>query len=140
MLNRILAATLIGAVVSFLLGWAVFGMLLMPYYEANTVNYPGLFRSGEEMRLYAIFLAQVTGAGLLAVVFERWGNIRSFGTGLAGGVLIGGLMYATFDLYMWASMNLYPVKLIAFDIIANAAFAGIIGGVIGVVLGWKRTN
>jgi len=137
--TRMLIAALIGAIASFLLGWVVFGMLLNPYYEANAVNYVGLYRSGSDMRLYGIFLSQLAMSGLLAFVFSRWSSVRTFGTGLAGGIIIGGLIALYIDLNMWSSMNLYPAKVFAVDVIVSTAFTGLIGGVVAVVLGWKKS-
>src|SRR3712207_8732781 len=41
---RILVATLAGGLTMFLLGWLIFGILLMDYFKANTIQYPGLMK------------------------------------------------------------------------------------------------
>lgn len=136
--TRMIIAALLGTVISFLLGWVVFGMLLDPYYQANVVHYHGLMRTGDDMRLYGIFLSQLCANGLLAYIFSRWANITSFVPGFSAGLIIGFLMYASFDLAMWSSMNIFPAKFFAVDVIVNAVFAGVMGGVIGVILGWGK--
>lgn len=130
-----LLAALVGAVLAFFGGWLIFGVLLHSFYESNTVHYEGLMRSESEMRLHGVAAAQLCFAGLLAYIFDRWANIRSFGPGFVGGLIVAGLMTAGFNLQMWSWMNLMPFKALVVDIVANAIFWGLIGGVIGWVLG-----
>lgn len=136
MSTRMILAALIGAVVSFFLGWLVFGTLLDPYYQSNMVHYNGLVRGEDDMRFYAIFLAQLCWSGLVAYIFDKWANIRTFQKGLMGGIIIFALAYAGFDLMMYASMNLFGYKMMIVDVLVNAVFGGLISGVIAVVLGW----
>ena len=137
MSTKMLLATLVGGVVSFFLGWLVFGILLDPYYKSHMVNYEGLMRNMEtgEVRMVGIALAQFCFAGLLAYIFDRWANIRNFAQGFMGGFIVMGLAYAGFNIFMWSTMNLGPYIMYAVDIVANAIFGGVIGGVIGWMLG-----
>ncbi len=135
MSTKMFLAALVGGVVSFFGGWLVFGILLQPYYEANTVYYEGLMRGENEMRLHGVAIAQLCFSGLLAYIFDRWANIRSFGPGFMGGLIVMGLATAGYDLQMWSWMNMMPFKAIVVDIIANAIFGGIVGGVVAWVLG-----
>ncbi len=135
MSTKMLLAALVGGVVSFFLGWLVFGMLMDPYYQSHMVHYDGLVRNMEETRLYGIAIANFCFAGLLAYIFDRWANIRNFGQGFMGGFIVMGLAYAGFDIFMWSTMNMGPYMMYAVDIVANAVFGGVIGGVIGWVLG-----
>jgi hypothetical protein len=136
---RILWATLAGGIVSFLLGWLVFGFLLEPYFAEHVVDHPGLFRKGDDFRMSGILLVQFLNAALLAFVFDRWGSVQTFRQGLAGGIVIGFLMQSIFDVYFWSTMNLYPAKVYVVDVIVNTAFNGVIGGVVASVLGWKKS-
>ena len=136
---KIIYATLVGSVLAFLLGWLVFGILMDPYYQANMVHYSGLMKDEDTMRLYGIFLANLTTAGLFAYVFEKWAGIRSLSKGFVGGVILGGAMFLSFDLMMWSTMNVFPSKVFAVDVIVNALFGGIIGAAIGWVLGYGRS-
>lgn len=139
MSTKMLLAALVGGVVAFFLGWLVFGMLLQSYYEANSVHYEGLYRGEDEMRLYGIFLSNLCWAGLLAYIFDKWANIRSFGPGFMGGAIVFALTTAGFDLMMWSTMNMGPYKMYIVDVLVQAVFGGIIGGVVGFVLGRGKT-
>ncbi|MFN0033134.1 MAG: hypothetical protein ACKVOR_13320 [Flavobacteriales bacterium] len=133
---RIIVAALIGSVVSFFLGWVVFGMLLDPYYQSNMVKYNGLVRGMDDMRLHGIYLAQLCWCGLIAYVFGVLGNVKSFMKGAIAGGIIFGLAFAGVDLMMWSGMNLFGFKMVVIDALANGIFGGLISGVIALILGW----
>lgn len=140
MSTKMIIATLVGFVFSFLLGWVVFGMLLDPYYQSQMIDYPGLMRGHEDMRLYGIALAQLSWSFLFAFIFDRWANIRTFGAGLTGGFIIFLFAYGGYDLMMWSSMNIAKWQFYAVDILVNSAFAGLVGGVIAFMLGRGKTT
>jgi hypothetical protein len=71
--TRTLLAALVGGVVAFLLGWLIFGMLLMGWMEAHMLSYPGLMKTEEEMNLALMFLSNLCLALLLAWSFGRMG-------------------------------------------------------------------
>ena len=129
-------AALITAIVNFFLGWLVFGILLMNFFEANTVHYDGLTK--EMPNVVLIFISGLLLAFLFAYIFDRWANIRSFGKGFATGMLLGFLIITSFDLYLLSSMNLISTKLFFVDIILNTVYYGILGGVTGIVLGFGK--
>ncbi|MBL0316994.1 MAG: hypothetical protein IPP69_15010 [Flavobacteriales bacterium] len=136
--TKLLLATLVGTITAFLLGWLIFGMLLDPYYQANMVQVKGLYRGEADFKLYGVFLSNFCQCLLLAYVFDKWANIRTLGTGFAGGLIIAGLSTAGFDIMQWSQMNFAPYKMYAVDILVSAVFGGVVGSVIAVVLGrWK---
>ena len=135
---KLIIATLITAVVNFLLGWLVFGLLLMDFYTANTTHYDGLMK--EMPNLLFIFLSGLLYAFLLAFIFDRWAGIRNFRKGFTAGLLLGFLIMTGFDLYFLAGMNLFNARVVIVDIIVNTIFGGILGGVTGLVLGFGRKS
>lgn len=134
--TRIIIATLITAVVNFLLGWLIWGILLMGFYEANTIQYEGLMK--EMPNLVLIFISGLLYAFLLAYIFDRWANIRNLGKGFIAGMLVGVLITTCFDLYFLAGFNLFNVKVFIVDVIANTIVSGILGGVTAFVLGYGK--
>jgi hypothetical protein len=131
--SKILLATLCGGILMFLLGWLIFGILLMDFYTANTIQYEGLMK--EMPNLLLLFISNLLSAFLLSFIFQRWAGIKTFIGGLNGGLIIGLLLGLIYDLYFLASMNLYPVSLMVVDVIANAIMVGLVGGFIGWFLG-----
>ncbi|MCX6235701.1 MAG: hypothetical protein NT175_13445 [Bacteroidetes bacterium] len=134
--TRLIIATLVGGIVSFFLGWLIFGVLLMNYYEANTTQYAGLMR--EMPNIILMIIANLANAFLLAFIFQRWAGIKTIVKGLLGGMLVTFLIILSMDFYLLACMNLYTPTSIIVDIIVNTAFGGIIGGIIGWVLGFQK--
>ena len=127
--TKTLLGALIAAVITFLLGWLIFGILLMDYYTTNMVSYSGLIKNPMEM--WAIAVANLAWGLLLAWIFSISG-IKTVSKGISAGFLIGFLMVLGFDLLMYAQLNLISGKLIGIDVILN----GIMGGISGAVLGW----
>jgi hypothetical protein len=133
---RVILASLAGAVVSFLLGWLVYGMLLSGYYEANTNHFNGLMINPPN--LIGIFLSGWVMSFLFAFIFSKWANISSFVPGLIAAGIISFLIMLSFDLSFWSMMNLFGKKLLVVDVVVGTAFYAFIGGVVALVLGFKK--
>jgi uncharacterized membrane protein len=129
-------AALAAAVTMFLLGWVLFGMLLMDFYKENSIHYEGLMK--EMPNIFLIFVSNLLFSFLLSFIYSKWANISTFGKGFTYGLLIGFLIMTAFDMYFLAGMNLFNGKLIIIDIILNTLMVGIAGGVAGLVLGLKK--
>lgn len=131
---RVLVAAVAGAVVMFFLGWLIFGVILMSYFQANTAQYAGLQKMPPDFRL--LVPAQLAWAWLYAFVFDYWAGIRTFVAGLKGGLLISVPITIAMVLQMESFMELYKgVPPMIVEILASAVWAAISGGVIGQVLG-----
>lgn len=131
--TKVLLATLAAGIAGFLFGWLLFGILLMDFYAANTIVYEGLMRNPPD--LIMIFISNLLTAFLLAFIFNRWANIRNAVEGAQAGFIILGLVAASVDLFLYATMNLHNAWIMAVDIVANAAFGAFIGAVVALVLG-----
>ena len=127
--TKTLMGALITGVLGFLLGWLIFGILLMDYYNANMMQYSGLMKNPPEM--WPIAVANLAWGLLLAYIFNM-GGVNSVSKGFTAGLVISFLMTLGFDLFMRAQFNLYNGTILAVDVVVNAIF----GGVLGAVLGW----
>jgi hypothetical protein len=133
--SKTIIAAVVGAIAAFLLGWLVWGMLLMDYYAKNTTQYEGLMLPESEMKLWAIFISNLAGSTMTAWVFSKM-NLRSFGGGFQAGLIIYALIAISFDFMFYSMMNWYANStVIVVDILVNAVFGGIIGGIIAMMLG-----
>ena len=133
---KVIYATLAGGVLSFLLGWLVFGLVLMNFYTNNSIHYEGLMKT--EPTLILIFLSCLVMSFFMAFVFNSWAGFKSFGKGLYGGFIIGIFIGLSYDLSFLAMMNLYSVKVMVVDVLANGVTNAIIGGVIAWILGFEK--
>jgi hypothetical protein len=133
---KLILASVIGAVVAFLLGWLIFGIILMGFYEANTMQYTGLMK--EVPNLFLMIIGNFFMAFLLSFIFQRWAGFKTFMQGLNGGMLIGFCVGLSYDLFFIAMMNLYNTKVMVVDVLANTILMGIVGGVIALILGYEK--
>ncbi len=132
---KVLVAALVGGVVAFLLGWLIWGTLLMGYFEANMVHYEGLMKAEGEMNLGLMFLSNLTLSLLMALLFQRMG-IKDLMGGAMTGALMGGLFYLSVDLGFLAMMNYFAnLTTVVVDMLANTVWTACIGAVIGLLLG-----
>ena len=75
--NKILLAGLVGAVVAFILGFIVYGNLLMDFFIENSGSASGVMRGDDEMQWIPMILGHVTWGMLFAIIFGRWANIST---------------------------------------------------------------
>jgi uncharacterized membrane protein len=133
--TKVLLAGLAGGIVAFLLGWVIFGMLLMGYYEANMIHYDGLMKGEGEMHLGLMFLSNLMLSLMLAYVFSRMG-VNDLKGGLIAGAIIGFLVYLSVDLGFMAMMNMFANNtMVVVDVLANTVWVALIGAVVGLMLG-----
>ena len=128
MKSKTLIGGLIAGVLSFFLGWLVFGILLKDYYSANTLKYAGLERL--EPIMWALIIANLAWGLLLAYILDLAGA-NSMAKGFTCGLIIFFLMALGIDMFFIAFMRLMRLRLAVVDIGANALFGGIIGAVVG---------
>jgi len=132
---KTIIAAAVGSVVAFLLGWVIWGMLLMNFFQENTYQYEGLMLPETEMKLWAIFIANLANAFMFAYVFDRM-NVRNFAGGFQAGAIINFLISLSMAMMFYSMMNWYKSPTImVVDVLVNTVYGGIIGGVIGLMLG-----
>ncbi len=133
--TKTIIAALVGAVASFLLGWVIWGMLLMDYFTANTIQYPGLMLPETETKLWAIFISNLSGSFMFAWLFSRM-NVKTLAAGAQTGAIINIFIAISIDMMFYSMMNWYAnTTIIVVDILVNAFFGAVIGGVIALMLG-----
>jgi hypothetical protein len=131
---KILRGTVFGGIAYFLLGWLVWGILLMDFFSANMNQCAG--RPDGEMVWWAIILSNLVMALLLTLILH-WARAKSIIDGLKYGALFG-LLYGSaiaFSYWSMSTMYLNTGAMVA-DIVVSTAVMAIIGLVI--VLTWGR--
>lgn len=127
--TKTLLGALLTGVLAFFLGWLIFGILLMKYYNDNMMQYTGLVKNPPE--IWAIAVANLVWGLMLAYVFNL-GGVKTVSKGFTTGLILSFLISLSFDLFMRAQFNLYSVNVLAVDVAVSAIF----GGVMGAFLGW----
>ena len=136
--SKVIFASLIGAIINFLAGWIIYGILLKsPMEKAMTPEAISLNKP--EPNLAGIFIAGVITAFLIAYIFERWAKINTFIGGLTAGGLLGLLFAAGMDIQIWSMVNMWSTPSYIFvDILSTTVMWALIGGGIGWFLGRGR--
>jgi hypothetical protein len=132
---RLIIAAVAGAVAYFLLGWLIYGILLMGFYESHTVHYEGLMKEMPSMGY--LFLSNFLMTFLMAWIFDKWANIRTFGKGFVAGLIISFLILASFDFSFLSMYNLFDFGMALVDIIVGTVLGALIAGFIAWILGIK---
>ncbi len=126
---KTLIGGLIAGVTAFLLGWVIYGMLLMDYFTNNMVKYDGLTK--DPMEMWAMGVSNLALGLLLAYVFNGSG-VKTARNGIASGAIFFGLFSVGVNMMFYAQMNLFSLQLICVDVLASLVW----GALVGAVLGW----
>ena len=133
--NKILMAGLVAAVVSFFLGWAIYGMLLMDFYATNVGTATGVMRTESEMVWWALIVGNLCTGLLFAYIYGRWASITSASTGAQAGAMIGLLIGGSWNLMMYGTSNLSNLTGTLVDIVVYTVMSAIVGAVAAWMLG-----
>ncbi|HNX44618.1 MAG TPA: hypothetical protein PKI35_09300 [Bacteroidales bacterium] len=126
---KFIASGLFGGIINFFLGWLVYGKLLMPFLNANTIHYEGLTK--EMPVLWMLVISCLATGYFLAFIFKRWAGISTLKGGLIGGLIIGFFIAVMYDFSLMSMWNLYNLKAILVDALATVVIYGITGAAIG---------
>lgn len=130
---KILRGTIFGGISYFLLGWLVYGILLMGFLSTNMNQCSA---RTDEMIWWAIILSNFT-AALLLTLFLKWFGAKGIIDGLKIGALFGFLYAATVALSSWSMTTMYTgLGALIVDIIVSTGLFAIIGIII--VLTWGK--
>ncbi|MBK9800662.1 MAG: hypothetical protein IPP56_13440 [Bacteroidetes bacterium] len=137
--KKILLGSFAGAVTYFLLGWLIYGMLLMDYMTNSCPNIPGLNRNESEMLLWVMFISNLLSAFLMAYIFDL-AKISGWMNGMKQGAIIGFIITAAFDTGMYAMTFMLTKNWWMIDVLASTVMAAIVGAVVAAVMGMSDKN
>ncbi|MEQ1746817.1 MAG: hypothetical protein ABMA02_15395 [Saprospiraceae bacterium] len=134
--NRILLAALAGGVAFFLLGWLVWGVLLMDMMRESCPGFAAVQKDPPDFVL--IIVSNLCGGLLSALLFSRWAGITTFTGGATAGAWVFGLIALSIDIMYMATTTLMTWAGAATDVVVNIVVGALAAGVVGWVLGYKR--
>ncbi len=135
---RVLLAGLASAFAAFFVGWIIYGMLLMGFFEANTQTYEGLVK--DQMCFALIFAANLVYGILLAWIYKNFKGAKSLGKAIGISAVIGMAFSLGINLMFLASYNLINVKSTVADVLASGVLYGVMGLVIGLIIKDKKED
>jgi hypothetical protein len=131
---KILRGTLFGGIVYFLLGWLVWGILLMNFYTDNFNQCSA--RPETDMIWWAMIVSNLTFAMLLTFIL-KWSGAKGIADGLKTGAIFGFLMGLSLDLSFYSMTTMFHnFTAVIVDVVVNTVVMAIIGLVI--VLTWGK--
>ncbi len=127
-------AGIAGGITFFMLGWLVYGVILMDTMKSFAGSATGVDR-GEDMLFWSIFLGNLASGFLLSFIFTRLGTINNPTAGARAGFGIGLLMGAGFDFTLYGTSNISTLTGVLIDIVVFAFLTALTGAVVAWVIG-----
>ena len=134
-IKKLLLGGIAGAATNFLLGWLIFGTLLVDFMN----KHPGA--SGNIGRAEPDFLYLVIGnlcMGLLFAYIFIKANINSLGRGFINGAIMGALMSAGYNCIWYATTTAVSKNSMMADVGGSIVMFAISGAVIGMIVGMGK--
>jgi hypothetical protein len=144
--SKFLLATLVAFVVFFVVGWAVYDLLLKDFYQANSGLqgdlYHQVFKDQSQMTskdMGTAVISNLAGALMLTTIL-MWGGFTSAAAGARAAAIIGLLMAMSIDFGFMSFTNMFTMKGSLIDILVNTIMCSISGACAGMVLGRRTTS
>ena len=128
--NKFIVGGIIGGVAYFLLGWLVYGMLLMDFMTANAGTATGVMKAESDMVWWALIVGNLFSGLALSYVLNKAGASGA-AAGASVGAVFGLLICAAFDFTYFGTTNLYTMKGMLVDIAVSTVMSAVVGGIIG---------
>jgi len=135
-ISKLLIAGIGGGVTFFLLGWLLYGMLLMDFFGKQSIV--NVMRPDGEMVWWALILGNLVLGVFLAYIFMRWASIKTFMSGLGGGAVIGGFLAVSMNLSYYGTSAMMTLTGHIADMAVYTIMMAITGGVVGWLLGMGK--
>lgn len=137
-IKKLLIGGIVGGILFFLLGWLIYGMLLMDFMKTHVGAAGDVSRI--EMDYLYLIIGNLAMGFLLAYIFLK-GNVSSMAGGLVTGGIIGALVSVGVDCTMYGTTNIISKTAMAADVAAMTVMCAIVGAVVGMVMGMgKKTT
>jgi hypothetical protein len=127
--TKMIVAGLLGGVAFFLLGWLIWGMLLMDImaqYSNTACQKPEA-----EMNMVYMVVANLLWGYVFAYILSNWNGAKTFSSGAVPGAIISIVIGVAFDLYTLALTTMMTSTTpIFYNIVANAVVGALVGGLV----------
>ncbi|NOU46364.1 MAG: hypothetical protein HOO86_04795 [Bacteroidales bacterium] len=134
--NKILRGGIAGGVAFFLLGWLIYGVLLMDYTTANFNQCAA--RPMEEMVWWAMMLSNLAFGFMLSIIFS-WSNTTGMMAGAKVAGIIGLFVSVSMDFSVYSMSTMFSSFSTVFvDILAYTIMSVISGAIIALAMGMGK--
>ena len=139
-IKKLFIGGIVGGILFFLLGWLIYGNLLLNFMHDNPGPAGNLDRTDKDMEFLYIAIGSLLQGFLIAYIFVK-ANVSSVGSGFITGGVVGLLMTAGIDCIMYGTSTILSKKMMAADVAAATVMAAVIGAIVGLVMNvGKKTS
>ena len=128
-MKRIVIGTIVGSIVLYIVGYAIFSVAVADFYAANA-GIPGVFKDPNLQ--WALAIGNLPMAALITLCIST--RAQTIGAGLATGALIGFLVWFHADFSLYGFTNLFNLTITIIDPLLSAIPSACAGAVIAAVL------
>jgi hypothetical protein len=119
-------------IVFFLLGWLIYGILLMDFMKAHPGTMGGFNKAAPDLLWVAV--GNLLSGFLMAYIFTK-ANVNTLANGFITGAVVGVLMAAAHNCIDYGLTNLLSKKMIMADVLGALVLSGVTGAITGLVMG-----
>jgi hypothetical protein len=128
--NKFFLGGIVGGIANFLLGWLVWGKLLMNFMKENSNQTTGVFRSENDMIWWAMIVGNLAIGFLISFILSK-AKVRTITGGALTAGFAGLLISLGIDCMMYAQMDLFNTTGMMVDIAATTVVSAIVGAIVG---------
>jgi hypothetical protein len=132
-IKKLLISGIVAGILFFLLGWLIYGILLMDYMSHNTGK-AGHVIERKEMEYAFLFFGNLLQGFLLAYIFIK-ANVNTLMAGLVTGAILGLLISSAVDCIMYGTTFVLSKRGMMADVISFTIISALIGAVLGAIGG-----
>lgn len=132
-LTKILIGGIVGGIVYFLLGWLLYGEVLMDYYTANTNQC--MMKPMADMNWLAMIVSNLAMGFLIAMIMS-WSNTTDIMSGAKIAAITGFLFCLSLDMSFYSMSTMYSNSTVmVVDIVIGTLMTAIGGAIVAWVMG-----
>jgi hypothetical protein len=136
-IKKLLIGGITGGILFFLLGWLVYGMLLMDFMNSHQGAAGNVQRAESDMQYLYLVIGNMAMGFMLAYVFLK-GNVNSMMDGFITGGILGLLIAVSYDCMIYATSTVISKTAMAADVAVMTVMTAIVGAIIAVVMGMGK--
>ncbi len=133
-IKKLFIGGILGGILFFLLGWLIYGTLLMDFMKAHPGPSANINRAEADMDFLYLAIGNLLSGFLMAYIFVK-ANVNTLVNGFITAAVIGLLMSASYDCIMYATTTIASKKMMMADVIASTVMSGVVGAIVGMVMG-----
>ncbi|MBS1667413.1 MAG: hypothetical protein JST58_08555 [Bacteroidetes bacterium] len=133
-IKKLLLPGIAGGVVFFLLGWLIYGVVLMDFMKAHTGLVSAVDRPPNQMLFPYLFLGNLFSGFMFPYIFLR-ASVSKWMDGLIMGGILGFLISASYDCITYATTFLTSRSAMAADIVGYTIMSAVAGAIVAWLLG-----